>query len=125
MNKQLQYFFENTKQLHILLTIALLLIIIIMVAPISNRVVKYSGQVVIVVILIYILFKNFLETHNFALVQKDMEKNRLKKKKKNEDDNMTSENLLDIKTNTYLSYVLCGFILILLLYVIYSMFENL
>ena len=125
MNKQLQYFFENTKQLHILLTIALLLIIIIMVAPIGNGFVKYSGQVVIVVILIYILFKNFLETHNFALVQKDMEKNRLKKKKKNEDDNMTSENLLDIKTNTYLSYVLCGFILILLLYVIYSMFENL
>ena len=125
MNKQLQYFFENTKQLHILLTIALLLIIIIMVAPIGNGFVKYSGQVVIVVILIYILFKNFVETHNFALVQKDMEKNRLKKKKKNEDDNMTSENLLDIKTNTYLSYVLCGFILILLLYVIYSMFENL
>jgi hypothetical protein len=125
MNKQLQYFFENTKQLHILLTIALLLIIIIMVAPIGNGFVKYSGQVVIVVILIYILFKNFLETHNFALVQKDMEKNRLKKKKKNEDDTLTSENLLDIKTNTYLSYVLCGFILILLLYVIYSMFENL
>lgn len=125
MNKQLQYFFENTKQLHILLTIALLLIIIIMVAPIGNGFVKYSGQVVIVVILIYILFKNFVETHNFALVQKDMEKNRLKKKKKNEDETLTSENLLDIKTNTYLSYVLCGFILILLLYVIYSMFENL
>ena len=125
MNKQLQYFFENTKQLHILLTIALLLIIIIMVAPIGNGFVKYSGQVVIVVILIYILFKNFVETHNFALVQKEMEKNRLKKKKKNEDDTLTSENLLDIKTNTYLSYVLCGFILILLLYVIYSMFENL
>lgn len=126
MNKQLQYFFENTKQLHILLSIALLLIIIIMVAPIGNGFVKYSGQVVIVVILIYILFKNFVETHNFALVQKDMEKNRLKKKKKkNDDDTLTNENLLDIKTNTLLSYVLCGFILILLLYVIYSMFENL
>jgi len=121
MNKQLQYFFENTKQLHILLSIALLLIIIIMVAPIGNGFVKYSGQVVIVVILIYILFKNFTETHNFALVQKQMEKDRLKKK----DDIITNDNLLDIKNNTLLSYVLCVFILILLLYVIYSMFENL
>ncbi len=124
MNKQLQYFFENTKQLHILLCIALLLIIIIMVAPIGNGFVKYSGQVVIVVILIYILLKNFVETHNFALTQKNMEKDRLKKKN-DKDDITTNDNLLEIKNNTFISYVLCGFILILLIYVIYSMFENL
>ena len=130
MNKQLQYFFENTKELHILLSISLLLIIIIMVAPIGKGFVRYSGQVVIVVILIYILFKNFIETHNFVLVQKEMEKDRLKKKEdkeKNDDDDkddiITDDNMLDIKNNTLASYVLCVFILILLVYVIYSIFD--
>ena len=121
MNKELQYFFENTKQLHILLSIALLLIIIIMVAPIGKGIMRYSGQVVIVIILIYILFKNFIETHNFALVQKEMEKDRLKKKD-DKDDIITDANMLDIKNNTLASYVLCGFIMILLVYVIYSIF---
>ena len=134
MNKQLQYFFERTKQLHILLSIALLLIIIIIVAPIGKGFVRYSGQVVIVVILIYILFKNFIETHNFVLVQKEMEKDRLKKKEekkdKEEDDDdddkdeiITDDNMIDIKNNTIASYVLCVFIFILLVYVIYSIFD--
>jgi hypothetical protein len=125
MNKQLQYFFENTKQLHILLSVALLLIIIIMVAPVGNGFVRYSGQVVIIIILIYILFKNFIETHNFVLVQKQMEKDRLKKKdtdETNPEDKLTDANMLDIKNNTLASYILCGFILILLIYVIYSIF---
>ena len=134
MNKQLQYFFERTKQLHILLSIALLLIIIIIVAPIGKGFVRYSGQVVIVVILIYILFKNFIETHNFVLVQKEMEKDRLKKKDEIEEkdekdeieekDNIITDDIMtDIKNNTLASYILCGFILILLLYVIYSTFD--
>ena len=118
MNKPLEYFFDNTKQLHILLSIALLFIIIIMVAPIGKGFVRYSGQVVIVVILIYILFKNFTETHNFVLVQKQMEKDRLKKK-----DTISEDTLMDIKNNTLASYVLCVFILILLVYVIYSIFD--
>jgi hypothetical protein len=119
MNKQLLQFFDNTKQLHILLSIALLLIIIIMVAPIGNGMIRYSGQVFIVVILMYILFKNFTETHNFVSVQKKMEKERLKKK----EDDLSEDTLLDIKNNTIASYVLCGFILLLLLYVIYSIFD--
>ena len=131
MNKQLQYFFERTKQLHILLSIALLLIIIIIVAPIGKGFVRYSGQVVIVVILIYILFKNFIETHNFVLVQKEMEKDRLKKKDEKDEkdeieekDNIITDDIMtDIKNNTLASYILCGFILILLLYVIYSTFD--
>jgi hypothetical protein len=125
MNKQLQYFFERTKQLHILLSIALLLIIIIMVAPIGKGFMRYSGQVVIVVILIYILFKNFIETHNFVLVQKEMEKDRLKKKDEIEEkENIITDDIMtDIKNNTLASYILCGFILILLLYVIYSTFD--
>jgi len=127
MNKQLQYFFDNTKQLHTLLAIALLLIIVIIVAPIGNGFVKYSGQAIIIAILIYILFKNFTETHHFVLVQKAMEKNRLKKKKKNqekkEEEDISTDTIMDLKNNTVASYVLCGFILILLLYVIYSLFD--
>jgi Ca2+/H+ antiporter len=126
MNKQLQYFFDNTKQLHTLLAIALLLIIIIIVAPIGNGFVKYGGQAIIITILIYILFKNFTETHHFGLVQKEMEKDQLKKqkqKKKNEEEEISSDTMLDLKNNTVASYVLCGFILVLLLYVIYSLFD--
>jgi len=118
MNKQLQNFFDNTKQLHILLCIALLLIIILIVAPIGYGVITFSGQMIIIVLLAYILYKNFTETHNFVLVQKKMEKDR--KKSKNED--LTDEVMLDIKNNTIASYVLCVFILLLLLYVIYSLF---
>ena len=113
MNKQLQNFFDKTKQLHILLCIALLLILFVLVAPIGKGFLKYSGQVVIIVLLIYVLFKNFTETHNFVLVQKNM---------KNEKD-MNEDIKIDLKNNTIASYVLCGFILILLLYVIYSLFD--
>ena len=81
MNKQLQFFFEKTKQLHIILSIVLLLILIIMVAPIGNGFIKYSGQTIIIVMLIYILFKNLTETHNFVLVQKETKKNIAKKRK--------------------------------------------
>jgi hypothetical protein len=143
MNKQLQYFFENTKQLHILLSIALLLILIIMVAPVGNGLIKYGGQTVIIGILGYILFKNFTETHHFALVQKNMASDRLKKKEEadakgadakgadakgkgadaKEDPPLTEDNMAGIKNNTVASYILCFFILILLLYVIYSLFD--
>jgi len=113
MNKQLQQFFDNTKQLHILLSISLLLIIIIMVAPINSGLIRYSGQAIIVAILMYILFKNFTETHNFVSAQKQTSKK----------DKMSKDTLLDLKNNTIASYVLCGFILLLLLYVIYSIFD--
>ena len=123
MNKQLQHFFDNTKQLHILLCIVLLLIIIIMVAPIGKGFIKNSGQLIIVAILMYILFKNFTETHNLVLVQKNMNKKKGKGEKGNEENDENHETImLDIQNNTIASYVLCGFILILLLYVIYSMF---
>ena len=125
MNKQLQNFFDNTKQLHILLCVALLLIIIVRVAPIGSRI-KNGGQLLIVGILIYILFQNFIETHNFVLEQKRIEKDRLKRNKKlgkNSEDYISDDTMIDIKNNTIASYVLCGFIFILLAYVIYSIFD--
>jgi Ca2+/H+ antiporter len=121
MNKQLQDFFDNTKQLHILLSIALLMIIVTIITPISNRFFKYSGQLIIITILVYILFKNFTETHNFLLIQKNMEKERMKKDKEDKKEEISEDTILDLKNNTIASYILCGFILILLLYVIYSM----
>jgi hypothetical protein len=126
MNKQLQNFFDNTKQLHILLCIALLLIIIVRVAPIGSGMIKNGGQLLIVGILIYILFQNFIETHHFVLEQKRLEKDRLKKNKKlgkNSADYISDDTMIDIKNNTIASYVLCGFIFILLAYVIYSLFD--
>ena len=126
MNKQLQNFFDNTKQLHILLSIALLLIIIVRVAPIGIQLIKDGGQLLIIGILIYILFQNFIETHNFVLEQKRIEKDRLKNNKekgKNSEDYISDDTMIDIKNNTIASYVLCGFIFILLAYIIYSIFD--
>jgi hypothetical protein len=133
MNKQLQNFFDNTKQIHIFLCVSLLLIIVIMVAPIGTGFIKYSGQVIIIMSLMYILFKNFTETHNFSLIQKNMEKDKIKRKEKkmanketeNEKDEpeMDEDTRLDLQNNTIASYVLCVFILILLIYVIYSLFD--
>jgi hypothetical protein len=126
MNKQLQNFFDNTKQLHIFLCIALLLVIIVRVAPIGTGIIKNGGQLLIVGILLYILFQNFIETHNFVLEQKRIEKDRLKnnkKKGKNSEDYISDDTMIDIKNNTIASYVLCGFIFVLLAYVIYSLFD--
>jgi hypothetical protein len=128
MNKQLQQFFDNTKQLHIFLCIALFLIIVIMVAPIGGGFIKYTGQFIIIGSLMYILFKNFTETHNFSLIQKNMTHKKLKKNKNKEEeeekeDEMTEDTRLDLQNNTLASYLLCGFILLLLLYVIYSLFD--
>ena len=125
MNKQLQFFFEKTKQLHIILSIVLLLILIIMVAPIGNGFIKYSGQTIIIVMLIYILFKNLTETHNFVLVQKETKKNIAKKRKEGKKEQTINEDIMiDMKNNTIASYVLCGFILTLLVYVIYTFFNS-
>ena len=126
MNKQLQNFFDNTKQIHILLSIALLLIIIVMLAPIGKGFIKKSGQHIIIVLLLYILFKNFIETHHFVLEQKRLEKNRLKKNKKegkNSAEYISDDTMTDIKNNSIASYTLCGFIFILLGYIIYSLFD--
>ena len=126
MNKQLETFFDNTKQLHLLLGVSLLLIIMIIVSPIDLGFGKPLGQGIIVAILFYILFKNFTETHNFSLLQKKLKKMQLKgeklKKKMKEEDIIDEETFLDMKNNIIASYILSGFIFLLLLYVIYSIF---
>jgi hypothetical protein len=106
MNTHLGLFLEQTKQLHLFLSLTLFLIIIFIVAPINLGFGKPLGQIFILILLSYILYANFIETHKFALQQNNKE-----------NDEAQSE---DIKNNTRASYVLCGFILLLILYFSYS-----
>jgi predicted ABC-type exoprotein transport system permease subunit len=131
MNKELKNFFDNTKQLHLLLSVSLLLIIIIIVSPIHLGVGKSFGQCIIIAILFYILFKIFTETHNFSILQKSLKKKQSKQSKiqknkdeNNEEDNIDDASFIDMKNNANASYILCGFIFVLLLYLIYSMFSE-
>ena len=110
MNKQLQYFFENTKQLHILLSITLFMIIVIIVAPINLGYIRKIGQLVIIALLSYILYSNFTETRLLSLV----------KQSNGNDKEIVLD--IDMKNNIIASYILCLFILLLLLYVMYSFF---
>jgi len=98
MQKQLYTFFDNTKQLHIWLCFTLFLTIIVMVFPVN---IKPFGHIVIVGILSYILYHIYIETQQFS---------KLTKKKQD----------ADIKNNIIASYVLCVFILLLILYIAYS-----
>ena len=100
MNKQFQDFFDKTNQIHVLLSVALLCVVFTFVAPAS---VNYIFKPVIIVILSYILYKNFIETRNFS---------KLKGKGK--------DTLREMKSNILASYILCVFMLVLLLYVVYT-----
>ena len=115
MNTHLGLFLEQTKQLHLFLAFTLFLIIIFMVAPINLGFGNFLGQILILILLSYILYANFIETHKFAL-QQNTEKD--KDAQSEAQDDAQHE---DIKNNTRASYVLCGFILLLILYVSYSM----
>ena len=98
MQKELYSFFDKTKQLHTWLCFTLFLTIIVMVFPIN---IKPFGHIVIVGILSYILYHIYIETRKFS--------QHIKKKQD-----------ADMKNNIIASYVLCAFILLLLLYVAYS-----
>lgn len=107
MNKQLQQFFDNTQQLHTLLCMALFLIVAFLFIPANMKFVKFGGQLLIISILGYILYSNFTETRKFSQQQIL--------------DADSIETATDLKNNILASYTLCGFILLLLLYVIYSL----
>jgi|688.fasta_scaffold723580_2 hypothetical protein len=131
MNKSLESYFDNTKQLHLLLTFSLLIIIVTIGIPEEFKYTKGIGQGIAISILSYILYKNYNETYNLQLIQKDLKEklqtmNSQKLNKKEDDNNnnkIENENeIIDMKNNTIASYTLCGFIGILLLYFIYSIF---
>lgn len=122
MNKSLESYFDNTKRLHLLLTLSLLIIIITIGIPSSLTYIKGVFQCIVITILSYIIYKNYIETRNLERVQREM-KNKMKnidnKDDKNSDDN---KDTMDMKNNTIASYTLCGFIILLLLYFTYSIF---
>lgn len=109
MNKALLTFYDNTQQLHILLCSALFFIVICMFIPPKMKMVRIGGSLLIISALAYILYGNFIETQLFSKkTQEDAQKN-------------PSSNELDMKNNILASYVLCGFIMALILYIVYSM----
>ena len=137
MNKSLESYFDNTKQLHLLLTISLLIIIITIGIPNGYKYTKGIGQGIVISILSYILYKNYNETRNFQLIQQDMKnkKNTIKKNANGDNANANGDNandkddddndkgdMIDMRNNTLASYTLCGFIGLLLLYFLYSIF---
>ena len=103
MHDNLQSFFDNTKHIQLLLSVTLFLIIITLVLPHSLAPIKMFGQLLIIVLLSYILFKNFIETRLLSASATDQ----------------VTEQDRDITSNVLASYILNAFILILLLYVIY------
>lgn len=107
MNKQFQDFFDKTNQIHVLLSVALLCIIITFVAPPA---LNYISKPVVIGLLSYILYKNFIETRHFSKFHKQM----------NKDNKDNKDTLREMKTNILASYVLSLFILVLLLYVVYT-----
>jgi hypothetical protein len=107
MNKILQSFLDKTQEIHILLSSALILILIVMVAPVGTRYFKTGGQILIIGFLLYIVYLNFTVTLNFN--------NKLKNKK-------PDDLLIDMKNNVYISYTLSAFIVILIVYLSYSLF---
>jgi hypothetical protein len=79
-----------------------------MIAPLGLK--RYTvnfGQLIIILILSYTLFCNLTETRNF-----DLNEQKQQNKNKNKD--------MDMKNNIMLSYLLSFFLLLLIIYVIYS-----
>jgi hypothetical protein len=99
MKQDLYSFFEKTKQLHIWLSLTLFLTIIVIVIPFN---IKPVGHLIVAILLSYILYENYIETHKIAQLKKKM---------------LDDE---DMKNNIIASYVLCGFMLMLILYLAYS-----
>lgn len=104
MNKQLQVFFENTQQLHIFLCFILFIIITWLFIPTNMKFTRIGVKLLIIGILGYILYHNFIETRKFS--QKQIV------------DENSIETAADLKNNIIANYTLCGFILLLMVYII-------
>ena len=126
MNKSLESYFDNTKRLHLLLTLSLLIIIITIGIPSNLMYIKGTFQCIVVAILSYTLYKNYIETSKLETIQREMKK-KIKEKGDTYDDNDNVDNdndkdTMDMRNNAIASYTLCGFIGLLLLYFTYSIF---
>lgn len=108
MNKHLQVFTDNTQQLQLFLGLTLFLVILCLFIPDNKKFLKIGSRLVVIGILGYLLYLNFTETRKFSQQKVVIGENDI-------------ESATDLKNNILASYVLCGFILVLLLYLIYSL----
>ena len=98
INKSLQDFFDITNQTHLLLSMVLILVIATLVLP--NGIYSAFGKIIVLTILGYILYRNITETRRLT-----------------KDKNYNAE----MKTNALVSYLLCFFILLLFIYMAYTL----
>ena len=71
MNKSLESYFDNTKQLHLLLTFSLLIIIVIIGIPDNFKYTRGIFQGIVISLLTYILYKNYnfrCQLYNLVLI---------------------------------------------------------
>lgn len=107
MSKPIHRFYEKTKNTQLLLVIALLFIIIFLIAPLQiNSTISFIGKFIILILLTYAVYQNFTETRQFSFEVKN--------------DNTSSAK--DLNNNIRLSYGLCVSMLLLLIYVLFSIF---
>ena len=112
MHKNLKTFFDKTSKMHVLLSITLFFIMILMVAPHSLGYIKKLGQLCVIALLSYILYRNINETRILWRT----------KGKKGKHNDKNKYNDMDVINNVLASYLLCAFIFLLLIFVIYSLF---
>ena len=99
---------NNTKFVYIIISIALLLIIITTIAPISLSMTKLViGKLLALALVGYALSKNCSETNQLV---------------KNMPDLFSNHTLSGVRNNALLSYTLCVTMLALFLYVFYTLF---
>ena len=122
MNKSLESYFDNTKRLHLLLTLSLLIIIITIGIPSNLMYIKITFQGIVVAILSYTLYKNYIETSKLETIQREMKKKIKEKGDTDDDKDNKDKDTMDMRNNAIASYTLCGFIGLLLLYFTYSIF---
>ena len=103
MQSNIHAYFDNTKQINIMLSITLFIIIIVMVIPTRLAYIRKSGQLLVIALLSYILYQSINETRLLSNVKKENEKE-------------------EVKPTVIANTVLNGFILLLLLYVVYLFF---
>lgn len=103
MQSNLHSYFDNTKQINIMLSMTLFIIIIVMVIPTRLAYIRKSGQLLVIALLSYILYQSVSETRILSNVKKENEKD-------------------EVKPTVIANTVLNGFILLLLLYVVYLFF---
>jgi hypothetical protein len=95
---------NNTKNLYIIISIALLLIIITTIAPMGLRTTKVIiGKLIVLLLIGYALCKNCFETNNLI---------------KNMPDLFSDPNLYGIRNNAILSCILCVSMFILFVYIL-------